>query len=146
MLFDRVESYSREAVSLSNEEMKEEEKWSSQFRDWLSVQQEGDPAHDLQHIERVVLNTRHLAGEEGLGLEVLLPAAWLHDCVHVAKDSPNRSKASVMAADRAVEYLRVLLKRYPEHTLATDAQALLDLISVSETGELQTVRDWLNNE
>ncbi|MBC8149549.1 MAG: HD domain-containing protein, partial [Verrucomicrobiaceae bacterium] len=85
--------------------MKEEEKWSSQFRDWLSVQQEGDPAHDLQHIERVVLNTRHLAGEEGLGLEVLLPAAWLHDCVHVAKDSPNRSKASVMAADRAVEYL-----------------------------------------
>lgn len=48
--------------------------------------------------------------------------------------------------DRAVEYLRVLTKRYPEHTLATDAQALLDLISVSETGEIQTVRDWLNNE
>ena len=48
--------------------------------------------------------------------------------------------------DRAVEYLRVLIKRYPEHTLATDAQALLDLISVSETGEIQTVRDWLNNE
>jgi uncharacterized protein len=69
------------------------------------VQQEGDPAHDIQHIERVVLNTRHLAKEEGLGLEVLLPAAWLHDCVHVAKDSPNRSKASVMAAGRAVEYL-----------------------------------------
>ena len=105
MLFDRVESYSREAVSLSNEEMKEEEKWNSQFRDWLSVQQEGDPAHDIQHIERVVLNTRHLAKEEGLGLEVLLPAAWLHDCVYVAKDSPNRSKASVMAAGRAVEYL-----------------------------------------
>jgi hypothetical protein len=38
------------------------------------------------------------------------------------------------------------VKRYPEHTLATDAQALLDLISVSETGEIQTVRDWLNNE
>ena len=48
--------------------------------------------------------------------------------------------------ERAVEYLRVLLKRYPEHTLATDAKALLDLISVSETGEIQTVRDWLNNE
>ena len=48
--------------------------------------------------------------------------------------------------ERATEFLRVLLKRYPEHTLATDAQALLDLISVSETGEIQTVRDWLNNE
>ncbi|MDB4538002.1 HD domain-containing protein [Akkermansiaceae bacterium] len=85
--------------------MKEEEKWCAQFREWLLGQEEGDPAHDIQHIERVVLNTRHLAREEGLGLEVLLPAAWLHDCVHVAKDSPERSKASVMAADRAVAYL-----------------------------------------
>jgi hypothetical protein len=40
----------------------------------------------------------------------------------------------------------VLLKRYPEHAMAKDAQALLDLMSVSETGEIQTVRDWLNNE
>lgn len=48
--------------------------------------------------------------------------------------------------ERAVAFLRILLKRYPEHILATDAQALLDLISVSETGEIQTVRDWLNNE
>ena len=92
--------------------MREEEKWSELFRAWLSQQEEGDPAHDLQHIERVVMNVRHLAREEGLGLEVLLPAAWLHDCVHVAKDSPNRSKASVLAADRAVEYLREV--DYPE--------------------------------
>ena len=49
-------------------------------------------------------------------------------------------------SERAVEFLRVLLKRYPEHVLASDAQALLDLISISETGEIQTVRDWLNNE
>lgn len=49
-------------------------------------------------------------------------------------------------SERAVEFLRVLLKRYPEHALAQDAKALLELISVSETGEIQTVRDWLNNE
>ncbi|PTM00779.1 MAG: hypothetical protein DA440_02380 [Bacteroidetes bacterium] len=49
-------------------------------------------------------------------------------------------------SERAVEFLRVLLKRYPEHAMAKDAQALLDLMSVSETGEIQTVRDWLNNE
>jgi len=85
--------------------MKEEEKWSGHFRRWLSQQEEGDPAHDLQHIERVVMNMRRLAEGEGLGLEVLLPAAWLHDCVHVAKDSPDRAKASVLAADQAVEYL-----------------------------------------
>ncbi len=49
-------------------------------------------------------------------------------------------------SERAVEWLRVLLKRYPDHALASDAQSLLELMSVSENGEIQTVRDWLNNE
>ena len=80
--------------------------WTLIFRRFLSSQEEGDPAHDLQHIERVVLNTRRLAEIEGLSLEVLLPATYLHDCVHVAKDSPQRSQASRLAADRAVEFLR----------------------------------------
>ena len=34
-----------------------------------------------------------------------MPAAWLHDCVFVAKDSPDRAKASRLAADRAVSLL-----------------------------------------
>ncbi len=80
--------------------------WTDLFRSFLATQEEGDPAHDLQHIERVVLNTRQLAKAENLGLEILLPAAWLHDCLHVAKDSPLRSKASVLAADHAIAFLR----------------------------------------
>ncbi|MGJ8696293.1 MAG: HD domain-containing protein [Verrucomicrobiaceae bacterium] len=80
--------------------------WIDLFRTFLSTQEEGDPAHDLQHIERVVLNTCRLAEAENLSLEVLLPAAYLHDCVHVAKDSPLRSQASRLAADHAVEFLR----------------------------------------
>ena len=39
-------------------------------------------------------------------MEVLLPAAWLHDCVHVAKNSPERSTASQLAADHAVNTLK----------------------------------------
>ena len=35
----------------------------------------------------------------------MLPAAWLHDCVHVAKDSPERARASRLAADHAVRFL-----------------------------------------
>lgn len=84
----------------------QESHWIEIFRSFLSKQSEGDPAHDLQHIERVVLNTRHLASIEGLTLEILLPAAYLHDCVHVAKDSPQRSQASRLAADHAVEFLQ----------------------------------------
>ena len=36
----------------------------------------------------------------------MLPAAWLHDCVTTAKDSPLRSTASVLAARNADDFLR----------------------------------------
>jgi uncharacterized protein len=47
-----------------------------------------------------------LAGEEGARIDVVLPAAWLHDCVHVGKDSPERPRASRLAAVRAVAFLQ----------------------------------------
>lgn len=65
-----------------------------------------DPAHDLAHIHRVVANARRLAAAEGADMAVVLPAAWLHDCVIVPKHSPQRSQASRLAAERAGRYLR----------------------------------------
>jgi hypothetical protein len=47
-------------------------------------------------------------------------------------------------SERASEFLRALVARYPENALVGDAQALLNLISVSETGEIEEVRNWLN--
>src|SRR6185503_808605 len=38
-------------------------------------------------------------------LEVVIPAAWLHDCVTVPKDSPQRSTASRLAAAAAGDFL-----------------------------------------
>lgn len=66
----------------------------------------GDTAHDTAHVERVVANTRALATAGHARLEVVLPAAWLHDCVTVPKDSPQRAQASRLAAAQAVEWLR----------------------------------------
>ena len=65
-----------------------------------------DPAHDLAHIRRVVASARLLAAGEGADPAVVLPAAWLHDCVRLPKDSPDRSTASQLAARRAGEFLR----------------------------------------
>ena len=65
----------------------------------------GDAAHDLEHIRRVVANARALALIEGARLDVVVPAAWLHDCVTVAKDSPDRPRASRLAAVEAVRLL-----------------------------------------
>jgi uncharacterized protein len=66
----------------------------------------GDAAHDPGHARRVVRNARKLAATKGARLEVVVPAAWLHDCVTVPKDSPQRAQASRLAADEAVRWLR----------------------------------------
>jgi uncharacterized protein len=68
--------------------------------------QAGDAAHDLSHVERVVSNARRLASIEGARWEIVEPAAWLHDCVIVPKDSPDRVNASRLAAAQAVIWLR----------------------------------------
>lgn len=80
--------------------------WETQFRHFLTHQNEPtDAAHDVAHIQRVVANARRLAASEQAKLSIVLPAAWLHDCVHVAKNSPQRSQASRLAAARAAAYL-----------------------------------------
>lgn len=64
-----------------------------------------DAAHDIAHVRRVVANTRRITKMEQANPEVTIPAAWLHDCVAVAKDDPRRSQASGLAAEAAVRFL-----------------------------------------
>lgn len=65
-----------------------------------------DPAHDLLHFKRVVATAKKLCMQEGAKLEVVLPAAWLHDFVIVPKDDPRRKQASRLSADAAVLFLK----------------------------------------
>ena len=81
-------------------------RWEPFFAAFLARQPGGDAAHDPAHIRRVVANAKRLAAAEGADLHVVLPAAWLHDCVHVPKSSPDRKRASVLAAAHAVAFLR----------------------------------------
>jgi uncharacterized protein len=71
-----------------------------------------DPAHDLLHVKRVVEVAKRLALEEKAIIEEVIPAAWLHDLVNLPKDHPDRKKASVLAADEAITYLKSV--QYPE--------------------------------
>ncbi len=86
--------------------MTEMEKFEEQFHGIISAQAIADPAHDINHVRRVVRSARQFAETENAEMAVVVPAAWLHDCVAVSKDSPDRSRASTMAAARAEEYLR----------------------------------------
>ena len=73
--------------------------------EYLASLDGGDSAHDLSHVKRVITNTRYLTDLEDANLLITLPAACLHDCVNVPKDSPLRSDSSRLAAERAAAFL-----------------------------------------
>jgi len=95
--------------------------WESRFARHLhSVP--ADAAHDAEHVRRVVRQARRLAEIEGADLTVVIPAAWLHDCVHVPKSSSDRARASRLAAVEAVRLLREW--EYPAGQLDAIAHAI----------------------
>lgn len=67
-----------------------------------------DGSHDLAHIQRVFRNALRIQAEEGGNAEVLAAAVLMHDCVSVEKNSPLRTQASRLAAEKASDILRDL--------------------------------------
>src|SRR5256885_16068286 len=100
-----------------------ETEWEAQFAAFVAEQQSAsDTAHDEGHVRRVVANARKLGEAEGADLAVVFPAAWLHDCVAVAKNSPQRSSASRLAAERAGAFLRAAT--YPAEYISAIEHAI----------------------
>ncbi|MBD5772294.1 HD domain-containing protein [Marinomonas colpomeniae] len=75
------------------------------FQAFIEKQDQADAAHDLSHILRVVKIAKQLAIDEKADMSVIVPAAWLHDCVSLPKNHSDRHLASTFAGDRAVEFL-----------------------------------------
>jgi len=99
--------------------------WETRFQAFLQAQaasSAADAAHDEAHVRRVVSSATRLAALEEADLAVVVPAAWLHDCVIVLKDSALRSQASRMAAKTAVTFLHHV--HYPPHYLDAIAHAI----------------------
>ncbi|NVZ99372.1 HD domain-containing protein [Pseudomonas gingeri] len=89
--------------------------------DLLPVVQ-GDGSHDLSHIHRVWKNACAIQREEGGDLDILIAATLLHDCVAVEKDSPLRSRASRLSAEKASALLVQL--GWPEQKIFATAHAI----------------------
>ena len=79
--------------------------WPILFLKLLEKHSVSDSAHDPGHISRVVTNAQRLTLAEGADWSVVMPAAWLHDCVIIPKSSPDRKQASILAARQAVAWL-----------------------------------------
>lgn len=102
-----------------------------------------DPAHDLAHVKRVVANAKKLAQYEGGQLEVIIPAAWLHDFINLPKNHPDRKLASKMAALESIEFLKSIeypQKYFPAIIHAIEAHSFSGGIS-PETLEAKIVQD-----
>ena len=82
-----------------------------------------DPAHDFAHIERVVNMARKLSIAESANLNIVVPAAWFHDSVAVPKNSPLRSRASYLAAQKARAHLQEI--GYDESLLPAIEHAII---------------------
>ena len=85
-------------------------------RDFMAAVEAADAAHDISHVNRVVTNVVALTRAEDANPWITLPAAWLHDCVAVAKDSPWRAQGSKLAAKAAIDFLGSI--DYPQEWLA----------------------------
>lgn len=75
------------------------------FVHFIEAEMQTDPAHDLKHILRVVKTAKSLSIAEGAIPEIVIPAAWLHDCYSLPKNHANRDASSKIAADKAITFL-----------------------------------------
>ena len=94
----------------------------AQCFDFIGRTAPADAAHDISHIKRVVKTTLYLTDIEKANIKITLPAACLHDCVAVAKNSPLRSQGSKLAAEAAVKFLAEI--EYPDELLPDIAHAI----------------------
>ena len=98
--------------------------WTDRFSNFLDAQAtEADAAHDRAHVERVVTTARRLARTEDAQMDVIIPAAWLHDCVVLPKDAPDRIQASRLAAEAAGDFLES--EGYPDRWIPEIEHAIV---------------------
>lgn len=99
------------------------EKFESQIVEKVkSIVSVDDPAHDILHFKRVVKSAKQIATAESANLDVVVPAAWLHDLVIVPKNDPLRNQASRLSAAAALVFLKDI--KYPEQYWTDIAHAI----------------------
>lgn len=113
--------------------------WEARFEAKILESSQGednDPAHDLAHFRRVVATAKRLGKHEGGRMDVIIPAAWLHDLVNVPKNDPRRSQASRLSAQAALAWLNEV--GYPQE-FHTDIAHAIEAHSFSAAIEPRTL-------
>ena len=103
--------------------MKLIEQYEAKFLEFIKGELAHDLAHDINHVLRVVKTAKLLCKQEQAVQEIVIPAAYLHDCFSFAKDHPQRSESSKFAADKAIDFLKNI--EYPSEYFSAIHHAIL---------------------
>ncbi|VUT03334.1 phosphohydrolase [Klebsiella spallanzanii] len=88
--------------------------WQQRFETWLTKHHsQGDAAHDISHFRRVWATAQQLAEDTDVDRLVILTACYFHDIVSLAKNHPERSRSSAMAAEKTLAILRSTFPDFP---------------------------------
>ncbi|MFG6653721.1 phosphohydrolase [Scandinavium sp. M-37] len=99
--------------------------WQHRFEDWLMQHHDDDDAaHDISHFRRVWATAQRLSQEEQTDERVILAACYFHDIVSLPKNHPERSRSSVLAAQKTLTILREDFPDFPEDLYPAVAHAI----------------------
>jgi uncharacterized protein len=99
--------------------------WQQRFENWLRQHHnDDDAAHDISHFRRVWATAQRLSVEENIDERVMLAACYFHDIVSLAKNHPQRSRSSALAAEKTVSILREDFPDFPEDLYPAVAHAI----------------------
>ncbi|HDN2669890.1 TPA: phosphohydrolase [Klebsiella michiganensis] len=99
--------------------------WQQRFEAWLSQYHgQEDAAHDISHFRRVWATAQQLAEETAADCLVILTACYFHDIVSLAKNHPERSRSSAMAAEKTLAILQSAFPDFPPERYAAVLHAI----------------------
>lgn len=101
--------------------------WEKQFADFLTSHTSiTDASHNINHFIRVWRTCRIINEAEGGKADelILLTASYFHDFVAVPKNSPDRSKASLLSAEQTAALLTQHFPLFPAEKIPAVKHAI----------------------
>lgn len=88
--------------------------WPQRFETWLTEHHAtDDAAHDISHFRRVWMTAQRMMVGQPVDALVVLTACYFHDIVSLAKNHPQRSHSSQLAARKTRQILTDFFPDFP---------------------------------
>ena len=101
--------------------------WEARYAAWMRAHGDHrDGSHDLGHFQRVWRTARQLNVVEGGPADelVLLTAAYFHDLVALPKNHPDRSRSSLLSAEKTAGLLAADFPDFPAEKIPAVVHAI----------------------